>query len=114
MSMRAQDPQIAYGEAFTVSANPARRAARPTQQQHRAMHALWREAGVTDRADRLALAGASVGRPLATSNDLSEAEADELIAYMRRLNRAGLLATTASAFLARSRPPEAPAGTGVA
>jgi Protein of unknown function (DUF4031) len=80
----------------------ARHTARPTQHQHRAMHALWRQAGITDRSARLALAGAAAGRTLASSNDLSEAEADALIAYMRRLNRTGLLATTATAFLARA------------
>jgi len=76
----------------------------PTARQHRAMHALWRQAGVTDRADRLALAAAAVGRPLATSNDLTTAETEALLGYMRRLHRAGRLAATVAAFLARPRP----------
>jgi len=106
------DDLLVRGRDGTYERHATRRAPRaacPTQQQHRSMHALWRQAGVTDRADRLALAGAAVGRTLATSNDLSEAEADALIAYMRRLHRDGRLATTAIAFLTRPRPPEAPA-----
>jgi hypothetical protein len=73
----------------------------PTQAQHRAMHALWREAGVVDRAARLALTGAVVGRRLGSSTELTEAEADQLIAYMRQLKDDGVLAERAAGFLGR-------------
>lgn len=72
----------------------------PTVPQHRAMHALWRQAGVLDRADRLALTGAVVGRELASSNDLTAAEADQVIAYQWRLHDDGRLASTARTYLA--------------
>lgn len=75
----------------------------PTAEQHRAMHALWREAGIADRPARLALAGAVVGRPIGSSNDLTEVEAEALISYMRDLKREGTLAGKAAAFLARER-----------
>lgn len=75
----------------------------PTERQHRHMHAMWREAGVSDRDDRLALTGAIVGRPLATSNDLDTREADAVIEYMRVAADAGLLADKAAAWLAGHR-----------
>jgi hypothetical protein len=77
-----------------------RLAASPTQRQHRAMHALWREAGITDRAARLALTAAAIRRHIASSAELTHAEADALLVYMRALKRAGTLADTAAAFLA--------------
>jgi len=75
----------------------------PTPQQHRRMHVLWRLAGVTDRADRLALTAAIFRRPLATSNDLEGWEADRLIRYMTGLDDRGELYVKAQAWLARSR-----------
>ena len=75
----------------------------PTPEQHRAMHALWREANVTDRADRLALTAAVVGRTVGSSNDLTEAEAEALISYMRQLKAGGTLAAKAAGFLDRGQ-----------
>lgn len=72
----------------------------PTPAQHRRMHVLWRLAGVTDRADRLALTAALARRPLATSNDLEGWEADRLIGYMQGLDDAGQLHATAQRWLA--------------
>jgi hypothetical protein len=73
----------------------------PTPAQHRQMHALWREAGVTDRAARLALTGAAVGRQVGSSDDLTEDEAARLIEYMRQLQRDGVLVDRTAGFLRR-------------
>lgn len=67
------------------------------------MHVLWRLAGVTDRADRLALTSAIVGRPLVTSNDLQDWEAAGVIRYMQRMEDRGELTRRAAAWLARYR-----------
>jgi hypothetical protein len=71
----------------------------PTGGQHRKMHALWREAGVTDRADRLALTGQIVRRELATSNDLDSREAAAVIEYLDQLSDDGTLARRAAGWL---------------
>lgn len=44
-----------------------------------ALHAALGEAGVTDRADKLAWAGEQVGRPLHSSADLTAGEASQLL-----------------------------------
>lgn len=72
----------------------------PTPAQHRRMHVLWRLAGVTDRADRLALTAAIVGRVLVTSNDLKDWEAAGVIRYMQGLDDRGALYSTAQRWLA--------------
>jgi hypothetical protein len=83
----------------------------PSQPQHRNMHRLWRIAEVPDRADRLALTGAIVGRTLASSNELTATEALDVIDYLSRLADAGQLAERARAWLAEHRPaPAEPAG----
>lgn len=71
----------------------------PTQAQHRRMHALWRTAGVTTRADRLALTTAVTGRAITTSAQLTPAEADRLITYMTELDQAGSLRDTVARWL---------------
>lgn len=76
---------------------------RATQAQHAHMHVYWTKAGVTDRAQRLALTAAGVGREVATSADLTRDEADRLIRYMQLLNRHGVLALRAGEFL-KQRP----------
>lgn len=75
----------------------------PTPAQHRHMHALWRESGVTDRADRLALTSAIVWRDIASSSDLEPWEAESVLRYLRRLHAAGLLETRAREWLAAHR-----------
>lgn len=75
----------------------------PTVQQHRRMHVLWRLAGVTSRADRLALTSALVKRPLVTSSDMTQHEAYGLITYMEGLYRRGQLESTAQRWLAEHR-----------
>lgn len=68
------------------------------------MHVLWRSAGVADRADRLALTTAIVGRPLVTSNDLEDWEAAIVVRYMQRMDDRGELAGRAAEWLAHNRP----------
>jgi hypothetical protein len=75
----------------------------PSAAQHRRMHVLWRLAGVTSRADRLALTAVLVRRPLVTSNDLTEHEAWSLITYMTELDRHGRLRSMAQGWLAAHR-----------
>jgi hypothetical protein len=72
----------------------------PTQAQHRRMHVYWRKADVTDRADRLALTSAIVGRPLNSSSEMTEDEAVWVIHYLRDLDDSGSLAVKADAWLA--------------
>ncbi|OBI53597.1 hypothetical protein [Mycobacterium sp. E787] len=50
-----------------------------TPAQHRLMFALWRQAGVTDRAARMALTSAIVGRDITTSAALTKADASAVI-----------------------------------
>ena len=75
----------------------------PTPAQHRRMHVLWRLAGVTDRAERLALTARAVDRDLVTSSDLTEREAEVLITYMQGLDDRGALWGTAQGWLAQYR-----------
>jgi hypothetical protein len=51
--------------------------------QHRHMHALWRELGIDDRAQRLMVTGQIVGREVTTSVGLTSAEADMVIESLR-------------------------------
>jgi hypothetical protein len=78
----------------------------PTRYQHRRMHALWRSAGLqgTDRRrDRIRLTGRFVDRPeLTTSDELTEAQADQLIDYMAGLDREGRLATVVATWLVQN------------
>lgn len=62
-----------------------------TPAQLRAMHAAMTEAGLTERADRLAFASAAVGRPVASSKDLTRAERSIVIDTVKALS-AGQLA----------------------
>lgn len=64
------------------------------------MHVLWRIAGVTDRADRLALTSRIVHRRIVTSNDLDRGEAQKVIWYMTELDNRGQLYVTAQRWLA--------------
>lgn len=53
------------------------------EQQHRHMHALFRDLSITDRGERLRLTGEAVGREVASSKDLSGLEADRLIEELK-------------------------------
>lgn len=75
----------------------------PSQAHHRAMHRFWHLAGITDRADRLALTGQIVGRHLASSNELTAIEALDVVDYLDRLHESGDLADRAAGWLARYR-----------
>jgi hypothetical protein len=76
----------------------------PTLAQHRRMHALWREAGVTDRADRLALTSRVVGRTVTSSKELTATEASRLTGYMQDLADHGELADLVRRWLAAHGP----------
>ncbi len=55
-------------------------------EQHKHMHALWREvgyAGDENRDNRLMVISRVVGRPFTTSKDLTSAEADQVIQALR-------------------------------
>lgn len=54
-----------------------------TQAQHKHMHALWNSGGISDREERLAITGVLIGRTVASSSDLTAAEADRVIARLR-------------------------------
>jgi hypothetical protein len=55
-----------------------------TDAQHRQMHALWRETGLADDRDgRIAFTAEIVGREIASSKELTSAEADAVIARLK-------------------------------
>lgn len=66
---------------------------RITPAQLRAMHAAMNDAGITERADRLAFATAAVGHPVESSKALTRAEASTVIDSVNAVN-AGELAVT--------------------
>jgi hypothetical protein len=53
-----------------------------TPAQRRMMFALWREAGVTDRDERLRRTSRMLGRNITTSTELSKRDAATLIDYL--------------------------------
>lgn len=57
----------------------------PSREQLRLLHTLMSEAGITDRASRLAYAGNLIGREVASSSDLTAAEASRTISALRAL-----------------------------
>jgi hypothetical protein len=58
-------------------------------EQNKLMHALFREADVTDRDERLKLTGLLLGRPLDTSKGLTVADASGIIDALVNLQNAG-------------------------
>lgn len=50
-----------------------------TAAQHRYMHRLWRDYGVTTRADRLRMTGIMLNRDITSSRELTRQEATRLI-----------------------------------
>lgn len=50
--------------------------------QHRRMHALWRDAGIADRDERLAYTAEWIGREVESSKELTAGDADRLIAKL--------------------------------
>jgi hypothetical protein len=82
LARRARETDPAPPEPDTAPGEPAM----VTEQQHRHMHALWRELGYdgdTNRDKRLDIMSRMVGRELTTSKELTEAEADQVIAKQR-------------------------------
>jgi hypothetical protein len=55
--------------------------------QRRLMHALFHEAGISQRADRLAVTSAIAGHAVETSNDLDRVEISRVIDYLARALR---------------------------
>lgn len=53
----------------------------------RALHAAFRESGVTDRDERLALASQWIGRDIATAKELTAAEASEVLTRLAEIRR---------------------------
>lgn len=68
---------------------PEPRPAEATKAQNRIMHALFREADVTDRDDRLYVTGLLLGRQLDTSKGLTAADASVVIDALQALKDAG-------------------------
>lgn len=69
---------------------------RVTDGQHKQMHALWKQAEITDRDARIAYTSEAVGREIASSADLTKAEAAAVIGKL-------------TAFVAQSTPGQEPA-----
>jgi hypothetical protein len=59
--------------------------AAPTENQRKKMHACFNEAGIAERADRLAYAAAIVGREIGSSNELNRTETGNVIDALERL-----------------------------
>lgn len=56
-----------------------------TQDQHRHMHALWREAAeFEDRSERLNFTADIIGHPIESSSELTGADADKVIAHLKK------------------------------
>lgn len=53
-----------------------------TKPQQQKMHALFNEQGITDRTDRLNYTSGVIGRDVSSSNDLTAAEASQLIEHL--------------------------------
>lgn len=68
--------QAANGVVVTIADDPE---GPPTAAMNRKMHALFREAGVTDRDDRLAVTSAILGRRINTSDDIVKSDSSRLI-----------------------------------
>lgn len=70
------------GDTGATAADRGRRdspAAVPTEPQRKKMHALFRDAKITAREDRIALTSAIIGRTIDSSSDLTKREAGVLI-----------------------------------
>lgn len=74
-------------------------ATKPTAAQNRKMHALFREADITDRSDRLRLTSIVTGRDITTSSGLTRDEASTLIDQLEGWNVDGHLADHVAAIL---------------
>lgn len=74
----AKGKQLAAAAAGPTPDGPA------DDHQHRHMHALWREAGITDRDERLSYTAVWIGRDVASSKELTAREADLLITKLKR------------------------------
>jgi hypothetical protein len=53
------------------------------EQVHKHMHVLWREAGLTDRDERLMFTAEILGRPVESSKELTGRDADRVIARLK-------------------------------
>lgn len=93
------DPVVDGHDVTDEKPDPA--CAGVTQAQHRHMHALWHAADLTDRDDRLRVTSHLVGRPVTSSAQLTQDEAEEVIRRLRGADTAtGALYTQVSRWLA--------------
>lgn len=65
----------------TAAPSPSAGSVRPEQHKH--MHALWKSGEVENREQRLAITGVLVGHPVASSSELTAAEADTVVTRLR-------------------------------
>jgi hypothetical protein len=76
------EPRPVAVEGPSLDDVPAEPADGITDGMRRALHAAYRELGITDRTDRLAHASAVLGRQVGSVNDLSYAEGHDLLAAL--------------------------------
>ena len=73
----------------------------PKGSQMRAMQAAFRDANLTERADRLAFAAETVGREIGSASDLTRAEASKVIDALKEITPADPWESEAAAVAAR-------------
>lgn len=54
-----------------------------SEDHHKRMHALWREADITDRDERLKFTAEIVGRPIESSSTLTAGEAEQVVSRLQ-------------------------------
>lgn len=79
----------------------------PSIAQNRKMHALFRDAGITGNTDearnqRLTITGRIINRDIETSKDLTDDDANKIIAVLEGLTKEGVLAETVTSMLAEA------------
>lgn len=96
----ADDDDVIEGEVVDVdldeappTVDPPSTGHQPSAGQMRALHASLNDAGITDRADRLAFVSAAISRPVESSRDITSDEAGAVIDAAQRV-AAGTVAVT--------------------
>lgn len=78
------DPRCFCGETDGTPARPARRDRPATPRQTQRMQRLFRAAGITDRAERLARTAEVVGRQVSSGSHLTERENRAVCEWLQR------------------------------